>query len=118
MAGARQSKASHRRERESRESRQQERITLISIGVLVAVAIIAATGVVWGIVLPPRATVLTVGSESFSASDATSRAIFATKAVVENAETSALLKRDGLTASPQQHALRGIGAEMAVYEIP
>ena len=49
---------------------------------------------------------------------ATERAIFATKPVVEHAETAALLQRDGLTASPQQHALRGIGAEMAVYEIP
>ncbi|MGE3857422.1 MAG: peptidylprolyl isomerase [Dehalococcoidia bacterium] len=76
MAGARQSKASHRREREARESRQQERVTLISIGVLVAVAIIAAAGVVWGIVLPPRATVLTVGNETFTASDAKSRAVF------------------------------------------
>lgn len=49
---------------------------------------------------------------------ASSRAIFATKSVVENAETAAMLRRDGLTASPQQHTLRGLGAEMAVYEIP
>lgn len=77
MAGARQqSKASHRREREARESRQQERVTLISIGVLVAVAIIAGAGVIWGIILPPRANVLTVGTESFTAQDAKTRAIF------------------------------------------
>ncbi len=49
---------------------------------------------------------------------ATSRAIFATKPVVEHAKTSALLRQSGLSAAPQQHALRGIGAEMAVYEIP
>jgi len=76
VAGARQSKASHRREREARESRVQERVTLISIGVLIAVAVITVAGVVWGLVLPPRATVLTVGNESFNAEDAKSRAIF------------------------------------------
>jgi class 3 adenylate cyclase len=49
---------------------------------------------------------------------AQSRAIFATRPVIEHAETAALLERHGLSATPRQLALRGLGAAMAVYEIP
>jgi class 3 adenylate cyclase len=49
---------------------------------------------------------------------AQARAILATKPVVEHAETSALLRRNGLQARPKQEALRGLGAETAIYEIP
>ena len=59
-----------------------------------------------------------MGTPSAASGAPASRAIFANKQVIEHAETSALLQRSGVTASPQQHALRGIGAEMAVYEIP
>ncbi|MCC6470873.1 MAG: adenylate/guanylate cyclase domain-containing protein [Alphaproteobacteria bacterium] len=49
---------------------------------------------------------------------AQSRSIFATRPVVEHAQTSALLKRNGLSPESRRHALRGLGAEMAIYEIP
>ncbi len=49
---------------------------------------------------------------------AQSRAIFATRPVIEHAETAALLERHGLSATPRQLALRGLGEAMAVYEIP
>lgn len=81
MAGARQSKASHRREREARESVTHERVTLIALGVLVAVAIIVAIGVVWGLILPPRAHVLTVGDAQFNARAVADRAIFLTSGI-------------------------------------
>jgi len=67
VAGARQSQASHRRNRDSQDSTTQQRVTLIVLGVLVAVGIIVAAGVVWGVVLPPRAHVITVGNTSFNA---------------------------------------------------
>ncbi|MDA0301829.1 MAG: hypothetical protein DWG80_07580, partial [Chloroflexi bacterium] len=76
MAGSGQSKASHRRERESREHVTQDRVTLIAIGVLIAVAIITAAGVIWGVILPPRAHVLTVGETTFTARDVEQRATF------------------------------------------
>jgi len=49
---------------------------------------------------------------------AVSRSIFATGAVIENAESSRLLDRRGLKPIPQRAALRGIADEMAVYELP
>jgi len=49
---------------------------------------------------------------------ATSRAIFATGPVVENAQTSSLLAEKGLAPVAQQRALRGVSDEYAVYEIP
>jgi len=49
---------------------------------------------------------------------ATSRSIFATGPVVENAQTSSLLAGYGLAPVAQQRALRGIADEYAVYEIP
>ncbi len=76
MPGARQSKASHRRDVLARESARQERITLIAAGVLVAVVIIAAAGVVWGVILPPRAHILTVGDRTSTAADVRDRAVF------------------------------------------
>jgi hypothetical protein len=76
VAGARQSKASHRREREARESVTHERVTLIAAGVLVAVAILVGAGVVWGLILPPRAHIVTVGDKSFNASDMVKYATF------------------------------------------
>ena len=74
MAGARQSKASHRRDVLAREATRQERITLGALGVLAAVAIIVAAGVVWGVILPRRAHIITVGTETFDAAAVAKRA--------------------------------------------
>jgi class 3 adenylate cyclase len=49
---------------------------------------------------------------------ATSRAIWATGPVVEHAQTSSLLAKEGLAPVAQQRALRGIADDYAVYEIP
>jgi class 3 adenylate cyclase len=49
---------------------------------------------------------------------AKSRAIFATKPVVEDARSSKILASNGLTPTVQQAALRGIADETTVYEIP
>jgi class 3 adenylate cyclase len=49
---------------------------------------------------------------------ATSRAIFATGPVVENAQTSSLLAEKGLAPVARQRALRGVSDDYAVYEIP
>jgi len=49
---------------------------------------------------------------------ATSQAIFATGAVIENAQTSNLLARMGLVPVVEQRELRGLTDEYAVYEIP
>jgi class 3 adenylate cyclase len=49
---------------------------------------------------------------------ATSRAIFATGPVVENAQTNSLLTARGLVPVAQQRALRGVADQYAVYEIP
>lgn len=80
MAGSRQSKAPskamHRRDQQTRDAQTGERVTLIALGILLAVAILVAAGVVWGIVLPPRAHVLTVGSQDFTAADLEQRGFF------------------------------------------
>jgi class 3 adenylate cyclase len=49
---------------------------------------------------------------------AESRAIFASKPVVEHPEVSKLLARSGVRPVPQRRTLRGIAEEVAVYEIP
>ena len=49
---------------------------------------------------------------------ATSRAIFATKPVVEYPQSAALLQAAGVTPRPQSAALKGVAGEVAVYEIP
>jgi class 3 adenylate cyclase len=49
---------------------------------------------------------------------ATSRAILATEAVVDDPKTSQLLRTEGLQAIPQYVALRGITDEAKLYEIP
>ena len=49
---------------------------------------------------------------------ASSRAIFASKPVVEHPQSSALLNRAGIAPSPQQAELKGVAGEVAVYEIP
>ena len=49
---------------------------------------------------------------------AVSRAIFATKPVVEHPQSSAQLQAAGITPVPQSAALKGIAGEVAVYEIP
>jgi len=75
-----QSKASHRREIQAQADATQERITLIAIGVLVAVAVLVAAGVVWGVILPPRAHVITVGDRQFNAGAVAERAEFMLRA--------------------------------------
>ncbi len=49
---------------------------------------------------------------------AVTRAIFATGAVVDHAETSKLLADAGLIPVAQRHRLRGIADEVTLYEIP
>src|SRR5262249_36013110 len=49
---------------------------------------------------------------------ASSRAIFATKPVVEDAQSSKNLETVGLKRTAQQAALRGIADATTVYEIP
>jgi hypothetical protein len=49
---------------------------------------------------------------------ASSRAIFVTKPVVEDRQTSQILKRAGLEPREQLAALRGIADQTVVYEIP
>lgn len=80
MAGAGQSKASHRRELQSRADATQERVTLIALGVLAAVVVLIIAGVIWGVVLPPRAHVLTVGDAKFNAGQVEKRAEFIMRA--------------------------------------
>jgi class 3 adenylate cyclase len=49
---------------------------------------------------------------------ASSRAIFATSSIVEDAQSSKILQSSGLHPVQQRAALRGITDEMLVYEIP
>jgi len=49
---------------------------------------------------------------------ADSRAIFATRAVVENPASAALLAGAGLTPSAQNLALRGVTEQVTIYQIP
>jgi class 3 adenylate cyclase len=49
---------------------------------------------------------------------ASSRAIFATKPIVEDAQSAKILAGSGLKALEQRAALRGIADETIVYEIP
>ena len=49
---------------------------------------------------------------------AQTRSILATAAVVDNAKSAAVLSNDGQKPLAQSHPLRGVAAEMAVYEIP
>jgi class 3 adenylate cyclase len=49
---------------------------------------------------------------------ADSRAILATGAVVEKAETTKLLQESGVTPVAQRQALRGVTSELTLYELP
>ena len=49
---------------------------------------------------------------------ASSRAIFASKSVVEHPQSSSVLKIAGITPNPQSAELKGVAGEVAVYEIP
>ena len=49
---------------------------------------------------------------------ASSRAIFATSAVVRNEPTMQFLARSGVSPVAQRQALRGVSSDLAVYEIP
>jgi class 3 adenylate cyclase len=49
---------------------------------------------------------------------AVSRAIFATKPIVEHLQSAELLRTAGITPSPQNVTLKGVAGEVAVYEIP
>ena len=49
---------------------------------------------------------------------ASSRAIFASKSVVEYPQSSSILKTAGIAPSPRRAALKGVAGEVAVYEIP
>ena len=60
----------------------------------------------------------TVNTAARVQSLASSRAIFATTSIVEDAQSSKILKSSGLVPVQQKAALRGITDEMLVYEIP
>ncbi len=60
----------------------------------------------------------TVNTAARIQSLASSRAIFATSSIVEDAQSSKLLASSGLQPVQQRAALRGIAEEMLVYEIP
>jgi hypothetical protein len=47
-----------------------------------------------------------------------SRAIFATESVVMDSDTAKLLQAGGIEPVAQRHTLRGIEAEVTLYEIP
>jgi len=49
---------------------------------------------------------------------AQTRSILATAAVIDNPRSAAVLSNDGQKPLAQSHPLRGVAAEMAVYEIP
>ena len=49
---------------------------------------------------------------------ASSRAIFASKSVVEHPHSSSLLQAAGITPRPKSAELKGVAGEVAVYEIP
>jgi class 3 adenylate cyclase len=49
---------------------------------------------------------------------ADARAIFASRSVVENPAVAAVLATSGVKPVSQQHALRGIGEALTLYEIP
>ncbi|MDQ8730733.1 adenylate/guanylate cyclase domain-containing protein [Bradyrhizobium sp. LHD-71] len=60
----------------------------------------------------------TVNTAARVQSLASSRAIFATSSIVEDAQSSKILQSSGLHPVQQRAALRGIADEMLVYEIP
>jgi class 3 adenylate cyclase len=60
----------------------------------------------------------TVNTAARVQSLASSRSIFATSSIVEDAQSSKLLASSGLHPVQQRAALRGIAEEMLVYEIP
>jgi hypothetical protein len=76
VAGNRQSGAFHRREQEEREARTRRLMTLGIGGVLALVAVIVAAGVIWSVILPPRAEVGVVGTRTLTAGDLADHAIF------------------------------------------
>ena len=49
---------------------------------------------------------------------ASTRAIFASKSVVERPQSLSLLRIAGITPSPQRVQLKGVAGEVAIYEIP
>ena len=49
---------------------------------------------------------------------AQTRSILATAAVINNPKSAEVLSNDGQKPLAQSHPLRGVAAEMAVYEIP
>ncbi len=69
--------AAERRARQASEGRTERRIYLAAAIVGVAVVLIVAVGVLLTVVMPPRATVVTVGSRTLTASDVAVRAKFA-----------------------------------------
>ena len=49
---------------------------------------------------------------------ATSRSIFATRAVVTDSQASKLLQSNGIAATPEKRSLRGIANQVEIFEIP
>lgn|GEM_PF-2422146 len=107
MAG---SGTSGRRRDRSHEDRQQRLIYLIAGGVLAAVLIIVAVGVVLTVVLPPRANVLAVGSESFTAREVADRAIYLVTSGNGNAQQNPA--EEGIESIVGQEVLFQVGADL------
>lgn len=106
MAG---SGTSGRRRDRSHEDRQQRLIYLIAGGILAAVLVIVAIGVVFTVILPPRANVLTVGSESFTAREVADRAIYLVTSGNGNAQQNPA--QEGMESIIGQEVLFQVGAE-------
>jgi class 3 adenylate cyclase len=49
---------------------------------------------------------------------ADARAIFASQAVVEHPSVADVLAKNGVTPVSERHALRGVGEEQTLYQIP
>lgn len=74
MARRRNSEGFHRREHEARERRRQRLIMLIAGSVLGVAVVLLVVGVLFTVVLPPRASALVVGGEQISAAQVADRA--------------------------------------------
>lgn len=99
-----------RRDRISHEGRQERLIYLVAGGILAAVLVIVAVGVVMTVILPPRAHVLSVGTADFSARDVADRAIYLVSSGNGNAQQNPA--EEGMNALIGQEVLFQAGAGM------
>ena len=106
MAGSQTS--GRRRGRASQEDRQQQYIYLAAAVILLLVVVVVAVGVVLTVILPPRAHVLSVGDESFTARDVADRAIYLVSSGNGNAQQDPAA--EGIDSLIGQEVLFQVGA--------